>query len=111
MLHQSTCIEIELAVGEALSLFRTEGCLLRCERGTVWLTEENGGQDVILRPGECFLLTCGGRAVVESVDKRQAARCRLVPAQSRRLSSALRRWVRALCGMSVVDAGGRREAG
>lgn len=111
MLHQSTCIEIELAVGEAVSLFGTEGRLLRCERGTVWLTEENGGTDVILRPGECFLLKRSGRAVVESVDKQQAARCQLVPAQSHRFSAALRGWIRALRVMLVVDAGGRREAG
>jgi len=111
MLHQSTCIEIELAVGEAASLLWAGGCLLRCERGTVWLTEEDGGQDVILRPGECFLLTRGGRAVVESVDKRRAARCQLVPTQSRRFSAALRRWLRAVGVMAVVDFGGRRELG
>lgn len=111
MLHQSTCIEIELAVGETASLLGAKGCQLRCESGTVWLTEEDGGRDVILRTGERFLLTRGGRAVIESIDKRQAARCQLVPVQSRRLFTALRRWVRALSVMSVVDAGRRREAG
>lgn len=111
MLHQSTYIQIELAVGEAASLLGAKGCLLCCERGTVWLTEEDGGHDVILRAGERFLLMRGGRAVIESIDRRQAVRCQLVPAQSRRLFLALRRWVRSLSVMPVVDAGRRSEIG
>ena len=111
MLPQSTYIQIEFAMGEAVSVLEAEGCLLRCERGTVWLTEENGGQDVILRAGEQFILTRSGRAVIESVDKRQAACCQLVPARSRRLFAALQRWVRSLRVMRVVDADRPSEAG
>ncbi|SDG62094.1 DUF2917 domain-containing protein [Propionivibrio dicarboxylicus] len=114
MLHQSTYIQIELGVGEAVSLLGADGCLLRCVSGKVWLTEENGGQDVILRVGECFLLTHGGRAVVESIDKRQSARCQLVPvvpAQSSQLLAALQRWVRYLSILPTIDTGRRGGVG
>lgn len=111
MLPQSTYIQIDLVPGEAVSLRGADGCLLRCMRGKVWLTEENGGLDVVLAVGDSFLLTRKGRAVIESIDKRQSACCRLVPARSSPLSAALQRWIQSFRAMAAANAGRPEQLG
>lgn len=94
MLHQSTYLQIELDANEAVSLRRTENCELRCVSGQVWITEENGHQDVVLQAGESHRLTRPGRTVVQSLGQCEGAQCQLVLARSpRRLLTLLRRWL------------------
>ena len=105
MLQQSTDLQIDLRVNEAVSLRRAENCQLRCLSGQVWITEENGGSDVVLRAGESHRLTRPGRTVVQSLGQYEGARCRLVPAQSpRRLRSLFRRWLPEAAGRLVPGA-------
>ena len=107
MLQQSTYIQIDLDSGEAVSLLRAENCLLLCVSGTLWLTEDNGGGDVVLEAGDCYRLTRRGRTVIQSVGQRQGARCRLrLATSSPRLFEALRGWVSArLAGWPVLSRG------
>jgi len=58
---------IEFAVGaaEAMSLERLAGWTLTAVSDRIWLTEENGGRDVWLLPGQRHIIAGGGRVVVE----------------------------------------------
>lgn len=105
MLPQSTYIQIDLARGEAMSLLDADGCLLRCVSGKLWLTEENGGQDIVLAAGQSFQLTRGGRAVIESIDMGGDTCCQLVPVRSASLLAALQRWVRTLSVTASAEVG------
>ena len=77
MLQQSTYIEIDLKIREAVSLLRAKNCVLRCVSGRLWVTEENGGGDVVLNAGDTHLLTRRGQTVVQSVEKHGGARFQL----------------------------------
>lgn len=78
MLQQSTYIEIDLETREAVSLLRAKNCVLRCVSGKLWVTEENGGGDVVLNAGGTHLLTRRGQTVVQSVEKQSGARFQLL---------------------------------
>ena len=104
MLQQSTYIQIDLGVGEAASLVRARHCRLHCLSGMLWLTEENGGGDVVLKAGESLPLTRRGLTVIQAVGAQQGARCRLELARPARPAwrhdlplSPLRARVRQLC--------------
>ena len=77
MLQQSTYIQIDLGFGEAASLMRSRHCRLHCLSGMLWLTEENGGGDVVLKAGESLRLTRPGLTVIQAIGRQQGARCRL----------------------------------
>lgn len=81
MLHQSTYLQIDLGVNEAVSLRRTKGCELSCVRGRIWITEENGNEDIVLKAGESHCLTRPGRTVVQSLGQSEGAQWRLLLAR------------------------------
>lgn len=94
MLHRSTCLQIELGVNEAISLRRVKNSELRCQSGTVWITEENGDKDIVLSAGQSYLLKRPGRTVVQSLGLSEGARCRVVlPRSPHGLLALLRRWL------------------
>ncbi len=102
MVQQSTYIEIELDTGEAVSLFRTKNCVLRCLSGKIWVTEHGGEGDIVLTAGDVYRLTRRGRTVVQSVEKRRGATCQLVPGQiSCRGLEVLRAWVSAFASQLI----------
>ena len=102
MLHQSTYLQIDLGVNEAVSLRRTKDCELRCVRGQIWITEENGNEDIVLNAGESHRLTRPGRTVVQSLGQCEGAQCRLVLARAPRgLLTLLRHWLPDAAGKSV----------
>ncbi|EXI68518.1 MAG TPA: DUF2917 domain-containing protein [Candidatus Accumulibacter phosphatis] len=77
---------VEFAVGaaDAVSLARLAGWTLTAVSDRVWLTEENGGRDVWLLPGERHIIAGAGRVVVEpwtekSCEATRAATIRLLP--------------------------------
>ena len=91
MLQQYSSIQIDLEGGEAVSLMHAEGCLLRCVHGKLWLTEDNGGGDVVLAAGDSYALTRRGRTVVQSVGKPHGASCQVQLERSpQRLAPLLR---------------------
>lgn len=93
MLHQSTYLQMELGVNEAVSLRGVKNSELRCQSGRVWVTEENGGKDIVLSAGQSHRLTRPGQTVVQSLDLSEGAQCRVVlPRSPYGLMSLLRHW-------------------
>ena len=72
-------MEWSLVEGELLTLQGTkEGMMLRCLRGTVWLTRGDG-RDYLLYGGSSFQLSAGVTAVIEALGE---AELKLEPARS-----------------------------
>jgi hypothetical protein len=57
---------VALPAREAITLPHVRGATLRVTRGTLWLTEENNRNDVVLRPGDNWLVESDGDTVVEA---------------------------------------------
>ncbi len=94
MLHRSTYLQIDLGVNEAVSLRRVKNSELRCESGRVWITEENGDEDIVLSAGQSCRLTRSGRTVVQSLGLSEGAQCRVIlPRSPQWLMTLLRRWL------------------
>lgn len=96
MVQRISYIQIDLENGEATSLLHAEDCVLRCLRGTLWVTEDNGGGDVVLEAGDHYALTRRGRTVVQSVGKHDGAGFRVMLARSPRRCIAVLRGLLAL---------------
>lgn len=47
---------IDLSRRESLTLGRLRGCVVECRDGEVWLTADGEGRDVILGPGQQWLV-------------------------------------------------------
>lgn len=57
---------IKLQRGECIQLRGRSGRRVTAHSGVLWLTEEGNARDILLRPGEAYLLTRDGRTVVEA---------------------------------------------
>jgi hypothetical protein len=57
---------VSLPARAAITLPRVAGTTLRVTQGVVWLTEENDRHDVVLRPGDNWLVESDGDTVVEA---------------------------------------------
>ena len=57
---------ISLHAREAITLPRVGGVTLRVTQGVLWLTEEKDRHDVVLRPGDNWLVESDGDTVVEA---------------------------------------------
>jgi len=57
---------IGLANREAITLPGVRGATLRVTQGILWLTEEAGGRDIVLRAGDNFVVESDGDTVVEA---------------------------------------------
>lgn len=60
-------VNLEVRRKQVLSLRDAAGARLRCTRGSLWLTQEGGGQDIVLTPGECFTVERGGLTLVNAL--------------------------------------------
>lgn len=104
MLQHSTYIEIDLEIREAVSLLRARNYVLRCVSGKLWVTEENGGGDVVLNSGDSHRLTRRGQTVVQSLEKHSGARFQLLLARSpQRIVDARRARIAALTRTSSSE--------
>lgn len=86
-------LEFEINPVEAVSLPRLPGWTLTAVNSRIWLTEESGGRDVWLQPGDRYLVKGRGRVVVEpwlapDAERLNSARVRLAPPRG----SCVRRW-------------------
>ena len=106
MLQHRSYIQIDLEHNEAASLLHAEGNTLRCVRGTLWVTEDNGDGDVVLEAGDSYALTRRGRAVVQSVVTPGGACCQLLLARSPR-----RPWATWRLLMSLLLADQTKQRG
>ena len=57
---------ISLGNREAITLPGVRGATLRVTQGTLWLTQERDRHDVVLRPGDNFVVESDGNTVVEA---------------------------------------------
>jgi hypothetical protein len=59
---------LRLARGQTLKVRDGAGSTVCAREGTLWITEENSGADVLLAPGQCFRLQKRGVAVLQAFD-------------------------------------------
>lgn len=57
---------VSLPAREAITLPHVGGATLRVTQGALWLTEERNRQDVMLRPGDNWVVESNGDTVVEA---------------------------------------------
>ncbi|MBK8325304.1 MAG: DUF2917 domain-containing protein [Betaproteobacteria bacterium] len=57
-----------LEPGQVVSLDDASGALIEPTGGRLWITEEGERKDFVVRPGETFVVSRGGRTVVQAVD-------------------------------------------
>jgi hypothetical protein len=57
---------LQLARGQTLKLKDGVGSTICAREGTVWITEEDGGNDVVLEPGNCFRVDRPGLTLVQA---------------------------------------------
>jgi len=65
--ESSTVIDMEPR--EAITLHNVRGATLRVTRGTLWLTQENDRNDVVLRTGDNWVVERDGATVMEAQDE------------------------------------------
>lgn len=57
---------IDLATRESLALPDFRGATLRVTRGSVWITQEDDTQDIVLRGGDTWVVERDGLTIVEA---------------------------------------------
>ena len=57
---------VELKTREALTLPDVRGATLRVARGTVWITQENDTQDIVLHSGDTWTVERNGLTILEA---------------------------------------------
>ena len=57
---------IDLAARESVFLRDTRGTTLRVARGSVWITQENDTQDIVLRTGDTWVVEKNGLTILEA---------------------------------------------
>ena len=60
---------VRLVSGQSLKVRDGAGTTICARAGTLWITEENGAADIILKPGHCFILQRRGLAIVQACGK------------------------------------------
>ena len=58
---------VQLGAGQVLTLDDAAGTRILSRSGTVWVTEENDGNDHIVGPGDAFVLARGGLTVIQAL--------------------------------------------
>jgi quercetin dioxygenase-like cupin family protein len=66
-------IVVELERGALLPVHDGAGATVACLQGELWITEEQDGQDVVLRPGQSLRLERNGRTVVQALSAARVA--------------------------------------
>lgn len=57
---------LRLARGQTLKLRDSMGSVICANEGSVWITEENKGSDVVLRNGACHRVSTPGLTLVQA---------------------------------------------
>ena len=64
---------VELQQGDVLPLDNASGVQVASLEGSLWLTEEHGRGDVILKPGESYAVAAKGRTLVQALSAARVA--------------------------------------
>lgn len=100
MAQQTQETRYELAKRELLALDQAAGNHLRCVSGEIWITREGSPQDIILQPGESWLVESNTTVVASAfcpssllVTHPQSAKPRVAPRQlADSILLLVRRW-------------------
>ena len=97
---------IDLAARESVPLPDLRGTTLRVTRGTVWLTQEDDTQDIVLRAGDNWVIERNGLTLMEA--QQDATVCVLgrhleTQVSSRKARRAQRGWWQALRALAVAQ--------
>jgi hypothetical protein len=58
--------DLHLARGQTVRIRDAVGSTICAREGTVWITEENSRNDVVLQPGACFRVDRPGLTLVQA---------------------------------------------
>jgi len=58
--------KVELGNRQSLALADIEGTALAVTRGTLWITQENDTHDVVLGPGDVWMVERDGLTIIEA---------------------------------------------
>lgn len=65
-----TCFQpgttLDLASRDNLPMHDARGTILRVNRGSLWITQENDTQDIVLRTGDTWVIERNGLTIVEA---------------------------------------------
>src|SRR5215218_9872281 len=78
--------KVDLGNGQSLAFPDIEGTALAVTRGTLWITQENDTQDVVLGPGDVWMVERDGLTIIEA--QNEASFRALGPAFERELKAA-----------------------
>ena len=79
---------ITLKSGQVASTTEARGLAIECQRGSLWITFEDGGADHVLEPGERIAVKGGGRMVIEAMAASELVFYRQEPAAEAAFSRA-----------------------
>ena len=60
-------VNVELGQSQTLPILQAEGVKVTCQRGCLWITQDRDPRDVILEPGDFFVMDRKGRALVSAL--------------------------------------------
>lgn len=92
---QNGIIEYQLAARASVVLTRAAGLEVRCRAGSVWLTQYGDDRDIVLRPGQSFVLSLATAVVMSSAQGASLCVQRVAPAAA---AGAPRSLLRRLAG-------------
>ena len=85
------CALVEIAPGQILLVSDALGTHVCCTRGGVWITQADDTRDIVLRPGEAFVLDRKGTAVI-SAPRGATLRMEEAPEAPRAMRTWAERW-------------------
>jgi len=66
MSQTSNAAIVHLNPGQSLALPDIQGTAFMVTHGTLWITQENDTQDVVLRPGDLWMVERDGLTIIEA---------------------------------------------
>jgi hypothetical protein len=85
---------LEVRRKQVLSLRDAAGVRLRCTRGSLWLTQEGGGADIVLAPDECFTVERDGLTLVSALKDGSVLIASAPVRHARNVGAWMLRWLR-----------------
>lgn len=66
---------LDLDQGQLLKVWNGAGNAILCRGGTVWITQEKDPQDIVLEPGESFVIDRSGLTLIEAMKAAAVSVC------------------------------------
>jgi hypothetical protein len=94
-------IVFELQRGDILPLIDAQGARVACFEGSLWITQQNDQNDIVVQPGQSYDLVRNGRTVMQAMETSRIAVTAAAPSaggasdRAQPLQMLLRRTARA----------------